>query len=126
MQLRHRQRGLGWFGMFLVLAGIGFVALVGMKTFPIYMNQMKIASAVTKVATDPGMGDQEAQAVRAALQRLWDVDDIGHLQPRDIKLKRTEHGRFLVYDYEARTPLFYNISLVIHFQDEVRMTALSS
>lgn len=119
MRMRSRQRGLGWFGMLLVLGVIAFVAIVVVKCLPIYLNQMKIASSVSKVATDPGNARAEVGELRRDLQRFWDIEDITYLQPRDIKVKRTQTGRYLSYEYEARERLFYNISIVIEFADDV-------
>jgi hypothetical protein len=100
--MRSHQRGLGWFGLLFVLGIVAFTAIVVVKCLPIYLNQMKIASSVSKVASD-----------------FWDIEDIKYLQPRDIKVKRTANGRFLSYEYEARERLFYNISIVIDFAEDV-------
>lgn len=120
MQMRSRQRGLGWFGLLLVLGLIAFFAIVGVKCLPIYLNQMKIASSVKKVASDPSNARAEVSELRNDLQRYWDIEDIAHLQPRDVKVRRSGEGRFLSYEYEARERLFYNISIVIEFSDDVR------
>ncbi|MDP9141485.1 MAG: DUF4845 domain-containing protein [Pseudomonadota bacterium] len=119
MKLRSRQQGLGWFGLLLVLGAIAFAAIIVVKCLPIYLNQMKIASSVSKVATDPDNGKAEVAQLRKNLQRFWDIEDINYLEPREINVKRTETGRFLSYEYEAREHLFYNISIVIDFADDV-------
>lgn len=126
MHMRRRQRGLGWFGLLFVLAVIAFAAIVVVKCLPIYLNQMKVASSINKVATDPGNGRAELHELRRALQRYWDIEDIRYLQPRDIKVKRTASGRFLSYEYEARERLFYNISIVIDFRDDVQLANVQS
>jgi len=123
MQLRHRQKGLGWFGLLFVFGVIAFVAIVGAKCFPIYMNQGKLVSALKKVAGEPGLaGSEGGESIRNSLQRYWDIDDITRIQPKDIKIKRTDRGRFMVYDYEAKERLFYNIYIVIHFKDEIPLS----
>ncbi len=126
MHMRSRQRGLGWFGLLFVLGVIAFTAIVVVKCLPIYLNQMKIASSINKVASDPDNGRAEIQELRRDLQRFWDIEDINYLQPRDIKVKRTANGRFLSYEYEARERLFYNISIVIDFQDDVQLANVQS
>lgn len=119
MLMRSRQRGLGWFGLLFVLAVIAFVAIVVVKCLPIYLNQMKISSSISKVAADPENGRAEVGELRKDLQRYWDIEDIKYLEPRDVKIKRTQSGRFLSYEYEAREHLFYNISVVIEFSGDV-------
>lgn len=121
MRLPKHQRGLGWFGLLLVLGTIGITAIVVVKCLPLYLNQMKLAKAVHQIADDPDLANSDPAALRNRMQRHWDIDDIILIEPKDIKVKRTDQGRFLSYDYEARTNLFYNIYLVIHFQDDVQM-----
>lgn len=121
MRLPHRQKGLGWFGLLLLFGAIAFIAIVAVKCLPLYLNQMKVAKAVSGVASDPELAASDATVIRDRLQRRWDIEDIVLLTPKDIKIRRTEAGRFLEYDYEARTRLFYNIDVVIHFKDEVPM-----
>ncbi|MGV2481526.1 UNVERIFIED_CONTAM: DUF4845 domain-containing protein, partial [Salmonella enterica subsp. enterica serovar Weltevreden] len=62
---------------------------------------------------------------RKALQKFWDVDDITRLDYKDVKIKRSDRGRFMVYDYEAKERLFYNIYIVIHFKGEVPLRSAS-
>lgn len=123
MQLRHRQKGIGWFGLLFIFAVIAFVAIVGAKSFPIYMNQFKLQSTLNKVASGGDSGpDESGTGLRKELQRYWDIDDITYILPKDIKVKRNGEGRFLTYNYEARERLFYNIYIVIHFEGEVPMS----
>ena len=127
MQLRHRQKGLGWFGLLFVFALIGLTAILVAKCFPIYMNQMKLVSALNKVSAEPGLGSSEGgESIRKTLQKYWDIDDITRIEPKDIKIKRSDRGRFMVYDYEAKERLFYNIYIVIHFKDEIPLSNRSS
>lgn len=128
MQLRHRQKGLGWFGLLMVFGAIAFIAIVGAKCLPIYLNQFKLMTVLNKVATEGiGQGDDGgAAAARKSLERSWAIEDISRINWRDIKLKRTATGRALVYNYEAREKLFYNIFVVIHFEGEVPLSKSSA
>ncbi len=121
MNLRSRQLGLGWFGMLFVLGTIAFVAIIVVKVGPMYLNQMKVASSVYKVATDPESGKLELGQLRKDMQRYWDIEDIKYLEPREINVKRTQEGRFLSYEYQASEHLFYNISIVLDFADDVQL-----
>ena len=114
----RRQRGMGWFGLMLVFAAIGFLAIVVIKVGPLYLNHMTVARVVSNVADDPEMGNANAQQIRSALQRRWDIGYLDQIAARDIKVKRSARGRLLAYDYEARVNLFYNIYVVVHFKGD--------
>lgn len=127
MQLRHRQKGLGWFGLLFVFGVIAFTAIVGLKCFPIYMNQFKLSSVLNKVASSGlPVTDDGGAAIRRELGNFWDIEDITRITPKDIKIKRSDRGRFMAYDYEAKEKLFYNIYIVIHFKGEVKMDSAPS
>lgn len=126
MRMRGRQRGLGLFGLLFVLGIIALTAILVMKCLPIYLNQMAIARSVNKIASDPENGRAEPGELRKSLQRFWDIEDIKYLMPADVKVKRTQNGRFLSYEYEAREHLFYNVSIVIEFAEDVPLANIQS
>ena len=112
MQSRHRQQG--FFKLFFVFGSLAFVAIVVLKLYPLYLNEMKLARAVSSTASE---GSIEPLSVRNALQRRWDIDDIIMVTPKDIFIERGKNGGgALTYNYEARTHLFYNVDLVLTFE----------
>jgi Tfp pilus assembly major pilin PilA len=121
MQLQHRQRGLGLWGWIFVLGVIGFVSMVTLKLVPIYLAEMAIARVVKSTAQDPGNSNAPIQALRNNMKTRWDVEGITTLDVKDVTLEKYGAGRALAYDYEARTELFYNISLVVHFENKFPM-----
>lgn len=111
MQSKHRQQG--FIKLFFIFGSIAFVAIVIMKLFPLYSNELKLSRAVQQTASE---GSIDPLAVRNALQRRWDIDDIIIIMPKDILIERGSNGGgALVYNYEARAHLFYNVDLVLTF-----------
>lgn len=117
-----RQRGAGLWEMLFLFGVIAFFALVTVKVLPLYLNEMKVSAAVKEVSQNPQFSaNTDPATLRSSLQRHWDIEDIDTIQPRDIAVTRDDSGVSLSYDYEARTHLFYNIYVVIHFQGERRL-----
>jgi len=118
------QRGIGMFGFIGLCGLIGFFALVTMKVLPLYLNEMKVARAVTQVANDPEFSDKEPHYIYDRLQRRWDVEDTKILQVKDVQIvKGKDSRRHLVYDYDARVNLFYNVFVVVEFKRDEPMRA---
>lgn len=113
-----RQQGLGWFGLVFVFGTIAFFAIIVVKVGPLYLNHFQMVSIVKSVANNADMGSSGPGEIRIALQRRWDIDYIKQVEAKDIKIKRTERGRVLAYDYEARANLFYNIFVAIQFKGD--------
>lgn len=116
MQLRNGQRGLGLWGWIFVLSFIGFVSMVTLQLVPIYLAELSIQKVVKQTAQDPANANVAIQELRKNMRTRWDVEGITTLDVNDVTLEKYGAGRALVYDYDARTELFANISLVVHFE----------
>jgi hypothetical protein len=121
MQLPSQQRGLGLWGWIFVLGTLGFITMITLQLIPMYLNEMAIAKVVKSTAGDPGNSGLAPAELRKAMQTRWDIEAISTLEPRDVKIVKHSSGRALSYDYEARAPLFYNIFIVVHFQNSFPM-----
>jgi hypothetical protein len=121
MQLRKRQQGLGLWGWIFVLGVIGFVALVTLQLVPVYLAELSIQRVVKATANDPANSSAPIQVLRNNMKTRWDVEGITTLSVNDITLEKYGAGRALAYDYEARTELFGNISLVVSFAEKYPM-----
>jgi hypothetical protein len=121
-----KQAGLTLISLLLVFALIAFFATLVIKIAPLYLNQMKIARALEGVAEDPEISSSDAANIRSHLGRRWTIDSVDSLTPDDVKIRRNEAGRAMVYDYEARTHLFYNIDIVVHFSGDKALHAIAN
>lgn len=122
MDPKRTQSGASFYMISLGLVIAVFFGIVGMKSIPIYLNQMKISRAVESAAADPALAKATMLQVRKRLQRQWDIEDIAQIKPADIKMVRGKDGkRKLKYEYEAREHLFLNISMIHAFKAEVVM-----
>jgi hypothetical protein len=121
MQLKKAQRGLGLWGWIFVLGVIGFVSLVTLQLVPIYLAELSIQKVVKNAANDPANASAPISELRKNMKTRWDVENITTLAVTDVTLEKFGTGRALAYEYEARTHLFANISLVVEFSKKFPM-----
>ncbi len=121
MRLHKHQHGLGMWGWIFVLGVIGFVTMITLQLIPIYLQEMSIQRVVKLTASDGGNANATPQEIRKAMQTRWDVEGITSLSPKDVQLVKTSTGRALSYEYDAKADLFYNLSIVAHFQAKYNM-----
>lgn len=114
------QRGSAYSKLF-TLVMLGAAVLVGLRVVPIYLNEVKVQSAIKGVASTPEARSANVSVgqLRSMLQRRWDVDDVRTLKVSDIKFVRSNEGRLMRYDYVAQTELFANWSLSIRFTNDI-------
>ncbi|MEK6805550.1 MAG: DUF4845 domain-containing protein [Pseudomonadota bacterium] len=117
--LRSRQHGMGMIGWMTVIGVVVVFMKVGFTLGPIYWNHYKALNVIKKVVANPSSGTYGPAELRGALQRYWDIEDITHFQPKDIKVIKTNTGRAFQIDYEVREPFFKEVSFLVHFAQDL-------
>lgn len=116
--LRQRSRGMSFWSLLFLLGVAGFVALLAIRLLPVYIDHFKVEENLRSVAQEGNFDANDPTAVKRALERHWDIEDIQFLDYRDVRVVRVGDVRKLVYDYEARVHLFWNLDLVAHFKND--------
>lgn len=116
-----QQGGMTYIGMILVIIFIVFVAVVVMKLLPLYLENMKVQSVLDGVASDTATEQvSEAEIMDTILKRLG-INDVEHVEKRDIDLKRVGSALVISVEYEVRTPLMYNLDVVAKFDNQATL-----
>lgn len=115
----HNQKtniGMSSLSMLALLLVVVFFALCAFKITPLYYNNMMLASALEGLDTPVGSLDSlSTTEIRTAMDKSFQVNAI-EINARDVVINRDNGKTTLVYDYEARTDLFANISVVVAFE----------
>ncbi|MFV1996828.1 MAG: DUF4845 domain-containing protein [Acidiferrobacterales bacterium] len=115
-----RQEGMTmWSIVSLVLIGIFFL-LLAFKLVPVYIDDLKIGSAISRVAKKQGAGSKSAADLKASLQKMVDVEyisDTSFMSAVEI-LPRGANAKVIKLEYEVEVPLAYNISALLYFDHE--------
>jgi hypothetical protein len=120
--MRRAQRGMSFWSLLFLLFVFGFFTLVGLKTIPLYLNQLKVDKNLRGVARDNDYDPNNPGTLVRALEKRWDLDDIQYLDYHQVKVVNKVRGKVMSYDYEARQNLFLNVYVVIQFQDDVPLS----
>jgi len=109
------QRGLTLIGFLLMLSAALFVAYLGMKIVPIYINHYSVVSSMKSLAEEPGVRNMSEARIRDLLSRKFNTSYVKHIHARDIAIERGT-GIRIVAEYEVREDLIGNMDAVISFR----------
>jgi hypothetical protein len=123
MTFRQRQQGLGFAGVILLLIAIVFIAIIGMKLVPAYIEFFTIRKAVTAITQSGELRGASVADVRKAFDRRTAIDDITAVTPADLEITKEGSEVVISFAYEKRIKLFYNISVLIDFAGSSRPTS---
>ena len=118
-----RQRGMGFAGVLAVLVGIIFLAIIGMKMVPAYLEYFAIKQAVAAITQGGQLRNATVADVRKAFELRQAVDDFTSVGPRDLEITKDGSEIVISFAYEKRIPLFYNLSLLIDFAGSSQPTS---
>lgn len=115
-----QQRGMTIWSWLFVLGTIGFIALVTLKLFPIYMENMSVKRAVNQVANIAGAQSFNSQKAYSELDKQFYVDGVVHVSKDDVGVETNDDGvKELVVSYEVRTSIMFNVDVVVWFEERV-------
>ena len=110
-----KQRGVGFLGMLLILIAIVFLAIVGMKIVPAYIEYFTIKKAVAGIVQSGELRGASVADVRKAFDRRATIDDITAVTPADLEVTKDGSEVVIAFAYQKKVPLFANISVLIDF-----------
>jgi len=118
----HKQRGITLIGFIFVLSFALFIAFIGMKIGPIYMEYYSVVSAMNGVASERGSANLSPYDIRVkVLNRLYVSYSAENVKEKHIKLTR-KNGVHLRIAYEVRKPVIGNLDVVAMFDRSVRLS----
>lgn len=123
MNPRARQTGISFIGVIFLLIAIGIVVLLGLKLFPVYMESFKIDTGLKSLIQNPKVDKMTNQEMISSLIKRFDIDDVESINYQNIKrhitIKRENGTITIVCNYQARAPLFGNLTLLADFHKVV-------
>jgi Tfp pilus assembly major pilin PilA len=110
----HRERGLSLIGTIFVLAILGFVAVVGLKLVPAYIEYFAVKKVLAAMVHSGDTKGTVAE-IKKAFDRRSLIDDIHSLKGEDLDVTK-EGGTVVVSaNYSVKVPLVANVSACIDF-----------
>lgn len=112
-----RQNGASFLTIIFLLIIIGMVLLSGIKVAPAYMDNNVVNNAMEGIISNNDFESMGIGDIRADLQRALITNGIREFDGSNVVLTREGDNRYIDINYEYRTPLFYNIEVVVIFEN---------
>jgi hypothetical protein len=121
--IKH-QRGMGMLQWALVIAIAGFFMLFAFKVVPLYAENRYVESALRSLENGGEKLEQMTDAeITKKLNNFYMINNVRSEGPtKNIKIERESEKAVVTVDYETRVPFFWNIDLVLSFQNHLDST----
>lgn len=115
MRKLHPQAGITAIGLILTLIPIGFLAYIGLRIAPVYIEGFSVGDAVTSLRKEADLKERSKDEIYVLLQKRLAVNDIRSVGKDDVKIIKTVNDVTIKVDYEVRVPIAGNMALVMTF-----------
>jgi hypothetical protein len=111
----RRQHGLSLFAWLILIALAAFLAVVGLKLIPIYLESFEVASTLEAVAQEPGISKENKRVIWSKINKRLDVSYVDAVKPEHFSVEVKKGKTTLVLEWEVREHLFGNLDVVAAF-----------
>ncbi len=116
----RKQGGLTLISFIIVLSLALFVAYLGMKIGPIYMEYYSVVSAMNDMAEEKGNDKKSPITLRRNLKARLYVSYSSSVEDKHIKVTRSD-GVKLRVAYQVREPIIGNLDVILTFDKSVQL-----
>ncbi len=117
----RRMSGMTMTSFLAVLVGVVFIASIGIRLIPVYVEYFSVVSSLKNVAAEEGLRKASSKTIRDRLVRQFDVNDIESVHRDDIHIEKKGKQKTIILKYEVRKPLLGNIDLIVHFNERAEL-----
>jgi hypothetical protein len=126
IQTLHKQSGLTFIGLVLILGTLALVVVFALRLFPLYNEKLQIQAAMEAVAGQPDSDKRNVAETRAAFLRAIAVSSVNTINSANIKdyvelVKPTKSGEppMLRLHYQSTNKLFADVQLLLGFDEQI-------
>jgi len=113
--MRNRQRGLTLMGLIGSAVVLIFVALLGLKLVPSYIEFYSVKKALSGIGNDTRNRTVSVGDIRRLFENRSAVDDINSVKSSDLEITKVGNDYLVSAAYRKEIPLFGNIGIFIDF-----------
>lgn len=122
--MQHRQRGMTFLGIIVLVIVVGAWVYSGIRLVPKYLEYMRVAATLEKVRdeydSNPGTTDF---MLRKAVERHFDIEMVEIISSNDIEIRKESGTFYMRAAYEDTVPLVSNVSFLLQFDKTVEVAA---
>lgn len=115
LPMQSQQRGVSMIGFLFVAVVLVAVAMLAMKLVPAYIEFFSVKKILSTMGQESDLRSKSNAELRNDFSKRANVGYVTVVKPEDLTVDRHGGVPVISADYEFRTKLFGNISLVVDF-----------
>jgi hypothetical protein len=113
--MQAQQRGLTMIGFLFVALVLVFLAMLAMKVVPAYIEFFSVKKILATMGQESDIRSKSNAEIRGDFMKRAEVGYVTVVKQEDLAIDRSSGVPVISTDYEFRTKLVGNVSLMIDF-----------
>ena len=111
----NKQSGMTFIGLVLVIAAVVFLATIGMKVVPAYIEFSGVKKAIQRIASDGNFNAMSKKEIANAFDKAASASYITVIKGSDLVVEKSESGNVVKAEYQVTLPIVANASVLLDF-----------
>lgn len=112
----HKQKGITFVGLVLIIVSVVFVLVLSMKLVPAYIEFFTVKKTLLALKTNGSLKSMGVREIQLSFDKTASVDDIKSVNGKDLDVAKDDAGNTTVsVEYQVVVPLVANISALLDF-----------
>ncbi len=110
-----KQQGMTFIGLVLVIAAVIFLAVIGMKVVPSYIEFFSVKKIIKSISSDPKFNEMSKQDIIKSFDKGADIGYVTVIKGSDLVIEKSSTGNIISATYQVVTPIVANASVLLDF-----------
>ena len=111
------QRGITFIGLIMVLAIVGFFAVIGIKMFPAYSEYSSVKNIIQSIGKSADFEGLSEAKIRDNFDRGATIGYVSVINGKDLVIENNGDGKKVVsVEYQVVKPVVANVSILMDFK----------
>jgi Tfp pilus assembly major pilin PilA len=111
----RKQQGMTFIGLVLTVAAVVFLAVIGIKLTPAYLEYMSVKKVIANIASQPNFKEMTSKDIFLTFQKNSDIDNVTSINAGDLVISQGANGTVIEVEYQVVVPLVGNVSALLDF-----------
>lgn len=121
MNSLNKQRGLGYIGWLLTIAGIGVAIVLGLRIIPPYVQHVAIVQIIESLQSEPDISRKTTGQIRKMIRKRFEINMMTTVSTHDLKISKKKDKVMIELNYQVQKPIFGNADILITFSDLIEI-----
>jgi len=118
-QFTRRQAGMTTLGIAILVGFISIFVFAAMRLTPVYLNYMKVSSAISGVQKEFDGTNATRTSIRSSISSRFDIESVSEIAAKEVKVTKVGGGHEVAATYSHKAPFIANISFIVDFEKRV-------